>query len=190
MSDTAKAAALGHRVEVSPGFYLVRPEPSKNYGIGACRVTFYAIGALGAVQFMIGTDWYPERARQHLSKFPSRPVWEDTQPTGWDVGYHAKVPQYEGHTSSGQCEVIGCECFYDGSSRQADEWIEGFINGGTDWLWPRLDQLYRCRFEGGEYPDVTPIPKLHPDEIAGAVKTTGTPSTLTDLERAGAGGMK
>lgn len=136
------------RVEVSPGYHLIHPEPSKNYGIGPCRVWFYLIGPKGAVQFQIGTDWYPKAAREHLSQFPPRPIWEARQPDGLDLGYHAKEPEYAGQIAH-DCALLGGQCYYDGSSLNADAMVEGFICGGTDWLWPKLEEYYRRVFEGG-----------------------------------------
>ena len=146
------------RVYISPGHCLLHPEPSKNFGVAACRIWFYVIGPKGAAQFQIGTDWYPEAARRHLSQFPAS---DRRQPEGWDIGYHAREPQYEGQTSR-ECSLLDGQCYYDGSSLQADEWIEGFVCGGTDWLWPKLEDYYRFTFEGGEHPDLTPIPKKNP----------------------------
>lgn len=146
---------LEHRIEISPGYCLLHEDPKKDFGVGACRVWFYAIGPKGAVQFQIGTDWYPEAARRHLGQFPPS---ERRQPVGWDIGYHAHIPQYEGQTPrSGKCELLGGQCYYDGSGLQADNWVEGFICGGTAWLWPKLDEYYQFTFEGGEYPDLTPL---------------------------------
>jgi hypothetical protein len=34
----------------------------------------------------------------------------------------------------------------------------GFVNGGTEWLWVKLEEYYNHVFENGPYPDVTPIP--------------------------------
>ena len=159
IADEPIATTLEHRVDVSPGFCMLHKDDDKNFGVAACRVWFYAIGPKGAVQFCIGTDWYPEAARRHLSKFPSK---DERQPKGWDIGYHAKTPQYEGQSSMGECFILGCECYYAGSSLQADNWVEGFVCGGTEWLWPKLDEYYRCLFEGGEYPDLTPQPERNP----------------------------
>jgi hypothetical protein len=159
IADEPLLQVLDHKVVVEPGHCMLHKDPDKNYGVAACRIWFYAIGPKGAVQFRIGTDWYPEAARRHLSKFPHR---EERQPQGWDIGYHSRVPIYDGQTSMGLCDIIGCECYYDRSSLQADNWIEGFICGGTEWLWPKLDELYRCQFEGGEYPDLTPQPRKNP----------------------------
>lgn len=150
------------RVEVSPGHCWLHEEPSKNYGVAACRVWFYVIGPKGAVQWQIGTDWYPQAALNHLRKFPFSDR-DREQPKGWDLGYHAREPHYDGQTSMhDNCQVIGGKCYYDGSTLNAEEWLEGFRNGGTDWLWPRLEQYYRHIFESGEYPDVTPIVRAHP----------------------------
>lgn len=146
-------------VHVSQGFYLIRPDPHKNYGIGACRIFFNLIGPEGAVTFQVSTDWYPQRALDHLSNFPKL---EQHQPMGVDLGYHAHKPQFEGQNSM-KCHLLGT-CYYDGSTLNAENWIEGFICGGTDWLWPKLEEYYRCVFESGSYPDVTPVPRKHPDE--------------------------
>jgi hypothetical protein len=154
---------MERRITITPGFYLIRPEPSKNYGIGSCRIWFYVIGPKGAVQWQISTDWYPERARQHLLGFPSEA--SKHLPDAWDIGYHSPTAKYDGQSSMGHCDVIGCECFYDGSSLNAEKWVEGFVSGGTDWLWPKLEEYYRFTFEGGDHPDLTPQPRKHPDDM-------------------------
>lgn len=160
---------MERRINISPGFYLIRPEPLKNYGIGACRIWFYVIGDKGAVQWQIGTDWYPQKAREHRMGFPDR---HEVQPQAWDIGYHSKTPRYEGHSPmSGTCQLIGCQCFYDGSSLSAETWVEGFVNGGTEWLWPKLEEYYRYVFEDGPHPDLTPQPRKHPDELRAASAT-------------------
>lgn len=132
-------------VKVSGAYDKRHPEPSKNYGIGACRIWFILKGPKGAVQFQVGTDWYlPEVQKELLDKFPRNAL---TQPQGWDVGYHSPKPMYEGQTPMGECDILGCECYYDGSSLAADQWIPYFIAGGTEWLWSRLEEMYKERFE-------------------------------------------
>lgn len=119
-----------------------------NYGISACRISFILKGPEGAVQFMIGTNWFtPEVQREHRqSNHDSDIRFDNIQPQGWDVGYHAKVPQYEDQSSM-ECDLLGGQCYYDGSSLRADDWVLKFIEGGTDWLWPELEKEYTDRFE-------------------------------------------
>ncbi len=164
-----KAAGFEHRIEMSGGFDLRRPQPSKDYGIGSVRIWFYVIGPKGAVQWQIGTDWYPPSARAHLKEmgWPSEYDCRDAmRPKGWDLGYHAKEPQYEDQSPmTYECQVVGGKCYYDGSGLNADLLIEGFISGGTEWLWPQLEEYYACVFEGAPFPEFAAIPCKHPDDV-------------------------
>lgn len=122
--------------------------PGENYGIGACIIWFILKGPKGAVQFQIGTDWYLPEVQEELSvKHPHKDKYIFPKPSGWDVGYHSPVPMYEGQSSIGKCDILDCECYYDGSGTRAHEWIPSFIAGGTEWLWPRLEKEYKERFE-------------------------------------------
>ena len=77
-----------------PGYDKRDPNPTKNYGIGGMKIRFVLKGDKGAVQFLIGTDWYPANTqREYLTRFPNK---TEIQPCGWDIGYHSLVPQYEG----------------------------------------------------------------------------------------------
>jgi len=96
------------------------------------------------------------------------------KPSGWDLGYHAYEAQYEGQDPHSDCHLLGCECFYDGSGLQADEMIEGFLAGGTEWLWPKLAEVYRARFDGAEWPDFSPSYKPHPDDAKATLTQPGT----------------
>ena len=72
---------------------------------------------------------------------------------GADVGYHARVRQYDDQElMSGTCHVIDGPCYYDGSSLNAELPIEGFLSGGLEYLWPKLEAFYRFTFDDGEWP--------------------------------------
>lgn len=137
-------------VTVSPAYSKRDPDPKKDYGIGACRIVFVLKGPNGAVQFMIGTDWYlPQTQRENREwqhKFDSD--FDKIKPEGWDVGYHSPRPLYEGQSKMDRCDILPDGCYYDGSGLMADEWIPEFLAGGTEWLWPRLERFYRERLEG------------------------------------------
>lgn len=138
-------------VRVTPAYDKRASDPSKNYGISSCRIVFILKGPLGAVQFMIGTDWYVESCWHHLLSFPhthqSFERGDYFKPEGWDVGYHSPSPRFEGQEPM-DCDLMpGGQCYYDGSGLRADEWVSDFVAGGTDWLWPKLEQEYRELFE-------------------------------------------
>ena len=149
---------LEHRVVVSPGYDL-RGKGRRNYGIRGCDVKFYVIGPAGTIQLIIMTDWYPTSARDgHRAGSQTNKPWVT------DVGCHAREPQYDGQSIvQYDCHLIGGPCYYDGTSLN-EAWEEGLVNGGTDWLWPRLEQLYHHRFEGGDYPDLSYEPVPYPEK--------------------------
>lgn len=152
-------------IEFSPSRNWIREPPSENYGITTVKISFYFKGAAGAVQWVIGTEWGIEPVRKHLGKFSHRKHQKYDQLTGFDLGYHSPKPMYEGQLlTMDECPVINGPCYYDGSSLSAYDPIEGFLARGTDWLWPKLEQYYRCQFEDGEYPDFSPEYLPHPAE--------------------------
>lgn len=132
--------------------FLPAYDKGKEYGIGAMKVRFVLKGPKGAVQFLISTGWFlphtQRKNREWQYDFDKR--FNKINPEGYDLGYHSPVPMYEGQTAIGKCDVVGGECYYDGSTLNAEAWIEPFLNGGTEWLWPRMEQEYRQYFEGVE----------------------------------------
>lgn len=132
-------------VTVSPAYDKRDADPKKNYGIGSCRITFILKGEKGAMQFMIGTNWYVPTAREHLLGFPNT---DKQKPEGWDVGYHSYKPMYEDQKPmDNKCHILDAPCYYDGSGCMADEWVEDFVAGGTEWLWTKLEEEYHRRFD-------------------------------------------
>lgn len=132
------------------------------------RMVFYVKGPKGVVQWMVGTEWGIKPVRDHLANFPSDHR-KYQQPSGWDLGYHSLTPQYEDQgIQDKDCQVLGAPCYYDGSSLNADDLIEGFLAGGTDWLWPKLEEYYARVFEGAPYPDFTAHYQPHPDDNVSA----------------------
>lgn len=109
--------------------------------------------------------WASGPVREHLSQFSPNPYEDPRIPKGWDLGYHSPKPMYKGQEPmSGKCHVLNGKCYYDGSGLNADLLLEGFLAGGTEWLWPKLEEYYRHVFEGAEWPDFTAHHKPHPDD--------------------------
>ncbi len=160
---------LRRRVDFIGAYNLVRPEPHKNYGIHNMVIRFAVIGAKGAASINMSTGWYlPQDQLAHVRMMTKGYPWDPedlAQPNITDVGYHARAPQYEDQWSHENCELIDGTCYYDGTSLWGNEaWRLGFLHGGTEWLWPRLEQYYNHRFHDAELPDLTPVPRLHPDD--------------------------
>lgn len=134
--------------EVSLPFDMRNDDPKKNYGLGGLRVWFILIGPRGAVQFQCGFPIYLPHVERTLV-----PTWTHTRRdeiSGWDVGYHAKEPQFEGQSQMDCKHVEGGKCYYDGSSMRAQEWADEIftIRGERPEkeIWTRLENEYRERF--------------------------------------------
>ena len=119
--------------------------PGKNYGIGGLRIWFVLKGPKGAVQFMCGFPTYLPHveAEGKVNQFYRKIE-------GWDVGYHAKEPQYEGQSQS-DCEHFDSgKCYYDGSGLRAEEWAKEIFSvtgkAPEDLLWKKLEEEYELRF--------------------------------------------
>lgn len=161
---------LRHKVDFIGAYDLRRLEPSRNYGIHNMEIQFAVIGAKGAVTITMSTGWYlPRNQRDYVISRSKGYPWdiEDlARPNIVDVGYHAKAPQYEGQDARADCHLLGGPCYYDGTSLWGNEaWRDGFLHGGTEWLWPKMEEYYWHRFYDDPLPDLTPVPRPHPDEV-------------------------
>ncbi len=135
-----------------PGFDKRHSDPSKNYGINGGQFTFIVNGSKGAVHFVMTPGFYPRSALHHLIRHSNNNAAElhkYSMQMGYDVGCHSFTPHYEGQGISQQeCEWLGGKpCYTDGSAIKAEEWLEKFLEQGTEWLWPALEQRYLEEFE-------------------------------------------
>ena len=62
-----------------------------------------------------------------------------------DLGYHSKVPQYKGQEKR-ECDLYG-ECYYDGSTMNADTPLRIWLDKGEEELWKYLEAVYTARFD-------------------------------------------
>ena len=147
------APQFTRRIDFTPSFDKRNPKPSQNYGIGSMRIRFVLIGAKGAVQWMIGTEWFVASAREHLRKFDHmHKIDEMRRPQGYDLGYHAYKPVYEGQSQMDDCDILNGPCFYDGSGLNAELLIEPFLSQGEEYLWPALEAYYAHTFNDAPWP--------------------------------------
>lgn len=138
-----------------------------NYGIHGMDLFFSVKGPKGAIGITIFTNWMlPAQQASTQAMYSKGYLWEPgmlCRPRFTDISYHAKEPQYDGQPSHDDCHLTDGPCYCDGSSLWGDEcWREGFLHGGSDWLFSRMEDEYRHRFENGPPVDLTPIPRPHP----------------------------
>jgi hypothetical protein len=164
-----KIGDFTRRLVFKPGFCWVRDNPHRNFGNGSVQMSFFLVGPKGAVHWVLGTKWMPEAARKDVAmRRAIHGIQIDDErsqkPNGYDLGYHSPTPRYEDQNDR-ECDLLpGGRCYCGGSALAADELVEGFLNGGDEWVWNRLEAYYRHMFEGDDYPSFLPIIEPHPDD--------------------------
>lgn len=93
-------------VKFFPAYDKRSSDPKKNHGIHGVELLMALKGDMGAVQFKLFTNWMlPHVAKEHDVSFLARPdattlkVFYHPMPA--DLGYHSKVPRYEGQEAMG-----------------------------------------------------------------------------------------
>lgn len=155
-----KKEKLEKIVEFSPAYDKRNTNPKKDHGIGAVRIRFVLKGKKGAVQFLMGTNWFlPETIAEYKTGFKSGITGEIKTTnlldekndcsgiSGWDIGYHSKKPMYEGHESIDEnCPYTDGICYYDGSGLRAKDIPELLVRKGSDEIWKYLEKYYLSTF--------------------------------------------
>ena len=134
-------------IQVIPPFDKRTNDPETNGGIGAMQLRFILKGEKGATQFVFYTGQYLRHVADELVAKSLGQV-NSFHGMGADIGYHSYKPQYEGHTVMREnCDILGCACYYDGSSLQAREFEDEFLREGEPAVWRMLEERYRFWFE-------------------------------------------
>jgi hypothetical protein len=138
----AKVGDFERVITFRPGFKCELTGGS-SHGQHGMDLLFLLIGDKGAIQFVVYTMWMidPDFCRYSSAN-------KIMPPMAADIGYHSPKPMYEGQASMGNdCPWIDGECFYDGSSLQAEEVFKVFRASGEEALWELLEERYRDWFE-------------------------------------------
>jgi len=148
-----------------------KPGGRGRHGRHGVNIRFVAKGGRGAVQFLLYTGWMP----QHIPNSIVGRVVTDwgSPPMPADLGYHSKMPHYEGHEPMSEvCEYCdGQPCYYDGSTINANDAMYALVNGGDAALWVFLDGYYDSVFNGAAYPI--------PAEYAASLRSINQPRGAT-----------
>ena len=102
-------------------------------------IRFFLHGKKGVIHFAIRTGWKKDKQYEKtgLSAY------------GSDVGYHSPKPMYEGQKPQENCDIYET-CYYDGSSLLAERYFNDLMEAGEDYIWSKLESVYKGRFEDEE----------------------------------------
>ena len=134
------------------------------YGNYSGQTYFVVKGPKGAVEFHYFNPWYPDNCpRSDVRMLPLG-----------GVEVHAKEPQYEGHeVFTSNCLYTDGPCYFNGSALACDKWFKYLVHCGSDKLWEKLEELYRYRFEDGDYPDLSYDPRGDYERLERSAKARG-----------------
>lgn len=94
-------------IEWTKAFDKRDKDPKKNYGIHGMEIRFVLRGPLGAVQFLLFTNWMmPHIAKKYEhSKECTKYDFCTNRPMPADLGYHSLKPTYEGQLPVGAAKL-------------------------------------------------------------------------------------
>jgi hypothetical protein len=94
----------------------------------------YVVGPLGAIEFHFVA------VRPQAAHLPSW-SYEHWPFDARGVEMHKRVPADQANRDT--CLILGEPCYHDGSSLIASEkFMPAFLSGGTDAVWPLLEEFY------------------------------------------------
>lgn len=99
---------------------------------------FVVKGDKGAIQFWVNCHGPLTTEASLLQNYIVTPI---------DLGYHAREPQHEGQKPTElKCDILGCPCYYDGTSLGAQELFDQARREGNDVIWAKLEEWYVDQF--------------------------------------------
>ena len=141
-------------VMMTPAYDKRHKDPNKNYGIHGVNLKMVLKGKMGAVQFVVYTNWQLPHVTEEMLQNPRQRNSVDMffMPMPADLGYHSYKPRYEGQTLlTESCEYLdGKPCYYDGSSLNAETIYETLLEEGSDGVWRELENCYNEIFNDEE----------------------------------------
>ena len=89
---------LTRQLEFEPAYDKRDPDPRKNYGIHGVNMRWILKGKLGAVQFLLYTNWQLPEVREEYGSTIEKVSRFLLEPLPADIGYHSRVPLYAGQS--------------------------------------------------------------------------------------------
>jgi len=141
---------LDRIVWFEPSYDKRSKDPARDYGISDVKVMFILKGEEGAVHFLFSTGWFLPHLREELEE--KGHFFRVKYPWAMDLGYHSPKPIHGDETHFDDCDVLGGECYYDGSGLNAIPLLEKLVAEGDEAVWKELEKYYEETFgekEGG-----------------------------------------
>jgi len=151
-----KLDRLERRIEFCPAFDCIvnpckwgkdtcKPGEGGSHGRGGVDMTWFLIGKDLAIQFVVATGWelpetYPDLEKKGFLTTDRFSMY----PMASYIGYHSRTPLYEGASPMNECQFFG-ECYYDGSSLNADKGLEILLREGSDAVWVWMKEYFVTR---------------------------------------------
>lgn len=138
-----RADGLEECVQFVPGYNCPETGP-QSHGVHGMEIRWLLRGPAGGVWLNMFTDWIPGERTPGHGLPPDGPYdgWK-RYPDGAGLGYHARVPMYEGHEIDREhCDVIGGPCYGDMWFGGADEPVKRFVVEGEQVIWDALETAY------------------------------------------------
>ena len=129
--------------EFTPAFDKRNPDSNKDYGIHGVDLRMVLKGMLGAVQFVLYTNWQLPHVQEEIRKNVSPDKYFLHEPFPADLGYHSPKPMYKKQSKRDNCPYLdGKVCYYDGSSLNANPVYNILLSEGSDGVWTKLEEYY------------------------------------------------
>jgi hypothetical protein len=136
---------------------LFRPgydERRKGCGVHGMEMRFVVKGPRGAVQFLLFTNWMlPHVERELHDRYEKGESLNPCLFKGYpaDLGYHSPKPMYKDQSAMrNDCDILGGQCYYDGSGLNAERPFGILVSQGLEALWKFLEEYYGSVFSKNE----------------------------------------
>ena len=121
-----------------PAFDRRHSDPTQDQGINSVELRFVLRGELGAVEFMLFTNWFLPHVRAQLGG-------EFCKPGPCELVFHGRRP--EDGDYAGACLYLDSQiCYVSRQFTAADPILGRLLEEGDQGVWAALEAHYRERF--------------------------------------------
>lgn len=133
---------LEREIRFTPAYNKI----DEGYGRHGVNMRWCLKGPEGVVQFLVHTSWMLPEDEKELSDAFYHDGMHMLRPRAADLGYHSPKPMYKEQTSL-ECDLMPTgQCYYDGSTLNAEPVFDLLIREGHEAVWEQLENYYQQTF--------------------------------------------